>query len=159
MDGNGKLIAGCVVLIPLIILLLLCAWKLWHGKWLRLDTGWSFAPDEGPDSPYRLRRRKRIALVNLVLAAALAGQLGLLAVEALGAEHVGGQTWPFAVLVAWCLGSCIWVLGGSRRDARAIAAGSDISAGYTFGTRHAVALVAVMLAVVAVETAMFLFER
>lgn len=164
MDGHVKLIVGCVVLIPSIIALVASAWKYWRGEWLRLATGWTFAPDEKPDSPYCRRRAKRIALLNLVLAAMFAGQLALLAVDQLGGAPASGQTWPFAVLSICVVGGGVWILAASRRDARSIAAGASgtapgLSEGYAFGRRHAAVLVAIMIAVVALEIALFVLER
>lgn len=160
-----KVIVGCVVLISLIVVLVVSAWKFWRGEWLRLIAGgWTFAPDEEPGSPYYHRRAKRIALDNLVLAVALAGWLGLLIADQLGNSLASGQTWPFAVLILWSIGSAIYVLGGSRRDSKVISAaatgtGPELSEEYEFGTRQVVFLVVIMVAVVAFEIALNFLDR
>lgn len=160
-----KLLVGCVVLIPLIVLLVVSAWKFWQGKWLRaIAGGWTFAPDEKLDSPYYQRRAKRIALGSLVLAALLAGWLGLLVVDQLENSSVSGQTWPFIMLLIWSIGSGIYILGGSRRDSKVIAAsaagtGPELSGAYKLSARHIAVLVAIMLATVALEIAMNFFDR
>lgn len=159
MDEHAKLIAGCVVFIPLIAFLLLSAGKLWRGKWLGLVAGgWSFAPDERPDSPYYKRRGKRIALTNLVFAIMFAGQLGLLVADRLGNAPAIGATWPFVTICICFTGCGAWVFAGSRRDGKAIAeaaagTGPELPAEYQLGTRGVALLVVIMLAVLAVEVA------
>lgn len=159
MNEHVKLIAGCVVFIPVIAFLLLSAGELWRGKWLGLAAGgWTFAPDERPDSPYYKRRGKRIALTNLVFAIMFAGQLGLLFADQLGDAPAIGATWPFVAISICFVGCGTWVLLGSRRDGKAIAAaaagtGPELAEKYEFGRRQIAVLVVIMLAVLAVEVA------
>ena len=156
MDGYVKMIVGYVVFIPLIVLIFVSSWKYWQGKWLRTIGGWTFAPDEGPESLYQKRRARRIALGNLVLAALAAGTLVSVTLEATG----GG---PAASTLSWCaalsavlVGSAAWMLVMGRRDGKAVTqaaagAGPGLTENYELDTTRVVVLVLAMLAVMAIE--------
>ena len=156
MDGYVKMIVGYVVFIPLIVLIFVSSWKYWQGKWLRTIGGWTFAPDEGPESLYQKRRARRIALGNLVLAALATGTLVSVTLEATG---VGPRTsmlsWGLA-LSAVLVGSAAWILATGRRDGKAVAqaaagTGPGLVENYELDTTRAVVLVLAMAAVMAVE--------
>lgn len=158
MDEHAKLIAGCVVFIPLIAFLLLSAGKLWRGKWLGLSD-LAHNPYEGrPASALQRRRGRRAALVNLVWAVACAGILGISAFGATdGFDANVGVVSGVAIPIALMAG-CAWISVGSRRDGKAIAeaaagTGPELPAEYELGTRGVALLVVIMLAVLAVEVA------
>ena len=156
MDGYAKMIVGYFVFIPIVVLLLVSSWKYWQGKWLRTIGGWTFAPDEGPESLYQKRRARRIALDNLVLAALAAGTLVSVTLEATGVGPRSSMlSWDFA-LSAVLVGSAVWILATGRRDGKAVAQaaagnGPGLTENYELDTTRAVVLVLAMVAVLAVE--------
>ena len=151
-----KLVVGCVVCIPMIVFLLAASWQNWHGKWLGLAGGYSFAPGEGPESPYRRRRARRFALVFLVWVAAWAGMLATLALDALGGFRLStGLPWGMALL-AILAGSGTWLAVTSRRDGAAVAAaasgsGPGLVEDYELDARRLAILAVAMLAILVLE--------
>lgn len=156
MDGYERLIVGCVIFIPVIAMLLVASWKLWHGKWLGLFD-FSYNSYEGPANSLQKRRGRRAALICLVWSVAAVGVLGIAACSAAGGfsanlELVSG------VLVALVLVSGGWPFTATRRESGAAvgdAAGADVASAeeYALDARRVAVLVLVMLAVVAAEIA------
>lgn len=153
MNEHVKLIAGCVVFIPVIALFLAASWKQWHGKWLGFSD-FTFNSYEGrPASLLQRRRGRRSALVGLVWAVACAGILGISAFSAASGfpanlELVSGIALPLAVVAG-----CAWTGAGSRRDRKAVENGTELAEEYALNTRKVVFLALAMLAVLAVEVA------
>lgn len=156
MDGYERLIVGCVIFIPVIAVLLVASWKLWHGKWLSLFD-FSYNSYEGPANSLQKRRGRRAALVCLVWSVAAVGVLGIAACSAAGGISANLEL-ASGALVALVLASGGWPYAAARREGGA-AAGDAAGAGvasaeeYALDARRAAVLALVMLAVVAVEIA------
>lgn len=151
VDAHVKLIVGCVVFVPVIVLFLAASWKQWRGKWLGFSD-FTFNSYEGrPASLLQRRRGRRSALVGLVWAVACAGILGISAFSAASGfpanlESVSGIALPLAIAAG-----CAWTGAGSRRDRKAVENGAELAEEYALDTRKVVFLVLAMLAVLAVE--------
>ena len=153
MDGYGKLIVGCVILIPLIALALLASWKNWHGRWLAL-ADFTYIPGEGSESLHR-RKGKRAALFNLVLVSVLVGMLGSSTLSAVEGLPVNAELWTSTMIVVLA-GGTLWIGAASRRDAQAVARTSATGAPghaeeYRLDARHVVVLAIVVIAIPIVE--------
>lgn len=156
MDGYERLMVGCVIFIPVIAVLLLASWKMWHGKWLGFSD-FSYNAYEGPANPLQKRRGRRTALVCLVWSVAAVGVLGIAACSAVGGfpanlELVSG------VLVTLVLVGGGWPYAASRRESGAAAsdavgASLALAEEYDLDTHRVAVLVIVMFAVIAVEIA------
>lgn len=120
------MIVGLVISIALIALLLVFAWKYWHGEWLRSIAGNNFATDEELRGPDQLKLGKRTAVVCLVCAVAVIMLLGI----TIAAQAVFGIESPTAdaiILVAAivagavigvaCIGLCViqWREGRAKQ--------------------------------------------
>ena len=154
MDGYGKLIVGCVIFIPVIAVLLIASWKMWHGKWLGFSD-FSYNSYEGPASLPQRRRGRRTALVCLVGAAAAVGVLGIAAFSAASGFHANLEL-VLGTMVTLALVSSTWPFAASQRENRACT--SDVSGNnlelaneYELTAHRIKILIVVLLAVLAVE--------
>lgn len=107
MDGLEKLLAGAAIVVLLCALLLVLAWKYWHGHWLRSIAGNTMATDEELASPEQKRLGRRTAVVMAACAAAF---LLLLAAQALHElAGFGGVDVAIAFTVIVVVGGCAWL--------------------------------------------------
>lgn len=60
-----------IILLIIAIVCLVCAWKYWHGAWLRSIAGNTFATETELRSPLQIRLGKRVAIVCVITAASL----------------------------------------------------------------------------------------
>lgn len=155
MGMNLKLIVGCVIFIPVIVVLLTASWKLWHGKWLPFSD-FSYVPGEGAESLHR-RKGRRTALACLAGVAACSGVLGIAAFSAVSGFPSNLEL-ASSVMVFLVLVGCIWLSVLSRRDVGSIANaaiddGVELVEEYSLDKHRATVLAVVVLAIPALEIA------
>lgn len=157
MNDPASLIITCVVSVLIIALCLVCAWKYWHGEWLRSISGNTFATDEELESPYQHRIGKRIALVLLVCVAGISLMLTAILVWTLdGSSSTDVIGFIGALFTAAMLGACAWVCILSWRDKKGledsiIAHNPTRAKEYAFDKRVGIVLIVIILSVAAIE--------
>lgn len=165
MDNPGSLIVTCVIAGSIIVLCLVCAWKYWHGEWLRSISGNTFATDEELESPYQHRIGRRVSIVLLACATGVSLILTVVLVGAVeGSSVTGAIRFIGALFTAVVFGSCVWICILSWRDKKALEEGiiannPERTREYIFDKRLGIVLVAIMLAVVVIEIGLSFFAR
>ncbi len=114
MVEYGNLVVGAAVVLALIALFSVMAWKYWHGQWLRSIAGNTFATDDELQAPVQKRMGKRIAAVMLLYVFSLLLLLVATVAKEFGGVDFLGAAEVFAVAVM--VGSAAWACVATWRD-------------------------------------------